>query len=71
MYIKRHFKLFAPRMQVKIKARLSYPDVINLKLDRAYYFSQLGGYFYIKSLGEYDVTKGDCKLSLYKLDLTN
>ena len=31
----------------------------------------LGGYFYIKSLGEYDVTKGDCKLSLYKLDLTN
>ena len=58
-------------MQVKIKARLSYPDVVNLKLDRAYYFSQLGGYFYIKSLGEYDVTKGDCKLSLYKLDLTN
>lgn len=71
MYIKRHFKLFAPRMQIKIKARLDYNDVINLKLDRAYYFSQLGGYFYIKSLGEYDVTKGDCKLSLYKLDLTN
>lgn len=68
-YIKRHFKLFAPRMQVKIKARLDYNDVINLKLDRAYYFSQLGGWFYLKSLGEYDVTKGDCKLSLYKLDL--
>lgn len=69
-YIERHFKLFSPRTQVKIKARLSYPDVINLKLDRAYYFSQLGGYFYLKSLGEYDVNKGDCKLSLYKLDLT-
>lgn len=68
-YIKRHFKLFAPRMQIKIKARLDYNDVINLKLDRAYYFSQLGGWFYLKSLGEYDVTKGDCKLSLYKLDL--
>lgn len=70
-YIKRHFKLFAPRMQIKIKARLDYNDVINLKLDRAYYFSQLGGWFYLKSLGEYDVTKGDCKLSLYKLDLTS
>jgi hypothetical protein len=68
-YIKRHFKLFAPRMLIKIKARLDYNDVINLKLDRAYYFSQLGGWFYLKSLGEYDVTKGDCKLSLYKLDL--
>lgn len=70
-YIERHFKLFTPRMQVKIKARLTYQDVINLKLDRAYYFSQLGGYFYLKSLGEYDVNKGDCKLSLYKLDLTS
>ena len=68
-YIKRHFKLFAPRMQVKIKARLDYNDVTNLKLDRAYYFSQLGGWFYIKSLGGYDVTKGDCTLSLYKMDL--
>lgn len=68
-YIKRHFKLFAPRMQVKIKARLDYTDVTNLELDRAYYFSQLGGWFYLKSLGEYDVTKGDCKLSLYKMDL--
>ena len=68
-YIKRHFKLFAPRMLIKIKARLDYNDVINLKLDRAYYFSQLGGWFYLKSLGEYDVIKGDCKLSLYKLDL--
>lgn len=68
-YIKRHFKLFAPRMQVKIKARLDYTDVTNLELDRAYYFSQLGGWFYLKSLGDYDVAKGDCKLSLYKMDL--
>lgn len=56
-------------MQVKIKARLEYTDVSNLELDRAYYFSQLGGWFYIKSLGGYDVTKGDCTLSLYKMDL--
>lgn len=68
-YINRHFKMFRSRVQVKIKAQLDYGDVENLKLGDAYYFSQLNSYFYIKSLGEYDVATGDCKLSLYKMDL--
>lgn len=68
-YINRHFKMFRSRVQVKIKARLEYGDVENLKLGDAYYFSQLNSYFYIKSLGEYDVATGECKLSLYKMDL--
>lgn len=68
-YITRHFNLFSPRVQVKIKAKLKFPDIQNLRLDRAYYFSQLGGYFYLKALNEYDVSKGDCKLTLYKLKL--
>lgn len=68
-YINRHFKMFRSRVQVKIKAQLEYGDVENLKLGDAYYFSQLNSYFYIKSLGEYDVATGDCKLSLYKMDL--
>lgn len=68
-YINRHFKLFRSRVQVKIKAQLEYADVENLRLGDAYYFSQLNSYFYIKSLGEYDVSTGDCKLSLYKMDL--
>lgn len=68
-YINRHFKLFRSRVQVKIKAQLEYGDVENLKLGDAYYFSQLNSYFYIKSLGEYDVATGNCKLSLYKMDL--
>lgn len=68
-YIKRHFDLFSPRVQVKIKANLRSPDIQNLRLDRAYYFSQLGGYFYLKALNEYDVSKGDCKLTLYKLKI--
>lgn len=68
-YINRHFRMFKSRIQVKIKARLEYADVENLKLGDAYYFSQLNSYFYIKSLGEYDVATGDCKLSLYKMDL--
>ena len=54
---------------MKIKAQLEYGDVENLRLGDAYYFSQLNSYFYIKSLGEYDVSTGDCKLSLYKMDL--
>lgn len=68
-YIQRHFKMFSPRVQVKIKAILDYETVENIRLDRAYYFSQLSGYFYLKSLGEYNVDTGECKLSLYKLDL--
>lgn len=68
-YINRHFKMFRSRVQVKIKAQLEYGDVENLKLGDAYYFSQLNSYFYIKSLGEYDVATGNCNLSLYKMDL--
>lgn len=68
-YINRHFKLFRSRVQVKIKAQLEYADVENLRLGDAYYFSQLNSYFYLKSLGEFDVSTGDCKLSLYKMDL--
>lgn len=68
-YINRHFKMFKSRIQVKIKAQLEYTDVENLRLGDAYYFSQLNSCFYIKSLGEYDVATGNCKLSLYKMDL--
>ena len=68
-YINRHFKMFRSRVQVKVKAQLEYGDVENLRLGDAYYFSQLNSYFYIKSLGEYDVATGECKLSLYKMDL--
>ena len=68
-YINRHFKMFRSRVQVEIKAQLEYADVENLRLGDAYYFSQLNSCFYIKSLGEYDVATGDCKLSLYKMDL--
>lgn len=68
-YINRHFKMFRSRIQVKIKAQLEYKDVENLQLGDAYYFSQLNSYFYIKSLGEFDVSTGNCKLSLYKMDL--
>lgn len=68
-YINRHFKMFRSRVQVKIKAQLEYADVENLRLGDAYYFSQLNSYFYIKSLGEFDVSTGECKLSLYKMDL--
>ena len=68
-YINRHFRMFRPRVQVKIKAQLEYADVENLRLGDAYYFSQLNSCFYIKSLGEYDVATGNCKLSLYKMDL--
>lgn len=68
-YINRHFKMFKSRVQVKIKAQLEYADVENLRLGDAYYFSQLNACFYIKSLGEYDVATGNCKLSLYKMDL--
>ena len=68
-YINRHFDMFRSRIQVKIKAQLEYADVENLRLGDAYYFSQLNSYFYIKSLGEFDVSTGDCKLSLYKMDL--
>lgn len=68
-YINRHFKMFRSRVRVKIKAQLEYADVENLRLGDAYYFSQLNSYFYIKSLGEFDVSTGECKLSLYKMDL--
>lgn len=68
-YINRHFDMFRSRIQVKIKAQLEYKDVENLRLGDAYYFSQLNSCFYIKSLGEYDVATGNCKLSLYKMDL--
>lgn len=68
-YINRHFKMFRSRIQVKIKAQLEYKDVEHLRLGDAYYFSQLNSCFYIKSLGEYDVATGNCKLSLYKMDL--
>lgn len=68
-YINRHFKMFRSRIQVKIKAQLEFTDVENLRLGDAYYFSQLNSCFYIKSLGEYDVATGNCKLSLYKMDL--
>lgn len=68
-YVNRHFKMFRSRVQVKIKAQLEYTDVENLRLGDAYYFSQLNSCFYIKSLGEYDVATGNCKLSLYKMDL--
>lgn len=68
-YINRHFNIFKSRVQVKIKAQLEYKDVENLRLGDAYYFSQLNSCFYIKSLGEYDVATGNCKLSLYKMDL--
>ena len=68
-YINRHFKMFRSRVQVKVKAQLEYGDVENLRLGDAYYFSQLNSYFYIKSLGEFDVSTGECKLSLYKMDL--
>lgn len=68
-YINRHFRMFKSRIQVKIKAQLEYRDIENLRLGDAYYFSQLNGCFYIKSLGEYDVATGECKLSLYKMDL--
>lgn len=68
-YINRHFDMFRSRIQVKIKAQLEYADVENLRLGDAYYFSRLNSCFYIKSLGEYDVSTGECKLSLYKMDL--
>lgn len=69
--LQRFYNLFAPMTEYAIKAKLTLRDFNTFRPDFAYYFAQLNKWFYIKTIGELDVTTGDCKITMYELDLNN
>jgi len=59
-----HFERFSPGWQVTAKMRLTYFDIKNMKSDGLYYIGELGAWFYLRTISNWDASTGNANVTL-------
>ncbi|SHF40795.1 hypothetical protein SAMN05444349_11886 [Bacteroides faecichinchillae] len=66
----KYYRAFRGGVDVTIKAEIPYFLFMQLfREEGAYYFRQLNAWFYIRSVSDFDVVSGTCKIKMTKLTL--
>ena len=62
--------MFSDAIDVTIKAKIPYYFIENkYKHNGVVYFKQLGSFFYVRSITEYNLATQECKVKLTKINL--
>lgn len=59
-----HYSRFTPGWQVTAKMRLTYFDIKNMKSDALYYVDELGAWFYLRTISNWDASTGTANVTL-------
>ena len=59
-----HYERFSPGWQVTAKMRLTYFDIKNMKSDGLYYIGELGAWFYLRTISNWDASTGTANVTL-------
>ena len=59
-----HYNRFSPGWQVTAKMRLTYFDIKNMKSDALYYVDELGTWFYLRTISNWDASTGTANVTL-------
>jgi hypothetical protein len=59
-----HYNRFSPGWQVTAKMRLTYFDIKNMKSDALYYIDELGAWFYLRTISNWDASTGTANVTL-------
>lgn len=59
-----HYNRFSPGWQVTAKMRLTYFDIKNMKSDGLYYVDELGAWFYLRTISNWDPSTGTANVTL-------
>jgi hypothetical protein len=59
-----HYDRFSPGWQVTAKMRLTYFDIKNMKSDALYYIGELGAWFYLRTISNWDASTGTANVTL-------
>ena len=59
-----HYNRFSPGWQVTAKMRLTYFDIKNMKSDGLYYIDELGAWFYLRTIDNWDPSTGTANVTL-------
>ena len=59
-----HYNRFSPGWQVTAKMRLTYFDIKNMKSDALYYVDELGAWFYLRAISNWDASTGTANVTL-------
>lgn len=62
--IAEHYERFSPGWQVTAKMRLTYFDIKNMKSDGLYYIDELGAWFYLRTISNWDASTGTANVTL-------
>lgn len=66
----KYYRRFSDALDVTIKARVPYYAIENeYKEDGVVWFKQLNAFFYVRSITDYSMSTGDCKIKLTKINL--
>lgn len=70
--LRMYFGMFSSGIDVTIKAKIPYWTFREkYKENGVYWFKQLQSFFYIRSVTDYSIKTGDCKIKMTKINLTN
>lgn len=70
--LRMYFRMFSSGIDVTIKARIPYWTFRErYKENGVYWFRQLQSFFYIRSVTDYSIKTGECKIKMTKINLTN
>lgn len=59
-----HYKRFSPGWQVTAKMQLTYFDIKDMKSDGLYYIGELGAWFYLRTISNWDASTGTANVTL-------
>lgn len=59
-----HYNRFSPGWQVTAKMRLTYFDIKNMKSDALYYVDELGAWFYLRTISNWDASTDTANVTL-------
>lgn len=59
-----HYERFSPGWQVTAKMQLTYFDIKNMKSDGLYYIGELGTWFYLRTISNWDASTGTANVTL-------
>lgn len=66
----KYYRRFSDALDVTIKAKIPYYAIENeYKEDGVVWFKQLNAFFYVRSITDYSMSTGDCKIKLTKINL--
>lgn len=59
-----HYERFSPGWQVTAKMHLTYFDIKDMKSDGLYYLDELGAWFYLRTISDWDPSAGNANVTL-------